>query len=288
MIFRILITPFVFAVNSIGTRAFQTRYQKTPASLMLFLSLFCLVASAAFFFLRTGTPDLTAVLLAVAFGVLFFVAVAGGSRCYEIGPMSLTTVLENASLLLPVFWSAIVLDEIPGVREWIGIAVIFVAIWLSSRMDSAQTGTGKKWWLLLLAAFLANGSTAIIQKMQQLRSVPETGGWFLSIAYLTACLCFVVAFAIKRRKESGEALLARRDLLLPLLICVTGLSSFGGNWLLQELCTTASPGVLYPIVNGGLCVVTAAASFLIFKERFTSQKLAAILTGIAGIVILTC
>ena len=52
------------------------------------------------------------------------------------------------------------------------------------------------------------------------------------------------------------------------------------------LCTEIPAGILYPTVNGGLCVITAMASFVIFREKPTVLKMLSILSGVAGIVIL--
>ena len=69
---------------------------------------------------------------------------------------------------------------------------------------------------------------------------------------------------------------------------MSGLGSYGGNALLGIL---SAPGgiqgpVLYPCVNGGLCIVSALCSFLFFKEKPSARKLTAIGIGIVAIVLL--
>ena len=72
-----------------------------------------------------------------------------------------------------------------------------------------------------------------------------------------------------------------------MLVLLAGLGTFFGNCLLQVLCTQVTAGVLYQVVNGGLCILTAAASFVFFRERTTAFNLCSISTGIAGIVLLS-
>ncbi|MPN32724.1 hypothetical protein SDC9_180204 [bioreactor metagenome] len=55
----------------------------------------------------------------------------------------------------------------------------------------------------------------------------------------------------------------------------------------MNLSTKIQAPVLYPSLNGGLCISVAAFAFLLFKEKMTLKKGMAIVTGIIAIVVLS-
>ena len=79
--------------------------------------------------------------------------------------------------------------------------------------------------------------------------------------------------------------LAGTVLLIPLLI-MSSMGGFIGNSILMSLNTAMPASLLYPLVNGGIAVIVAIASCVIFQEKLTLQRLLTILTGLAAIVAL--
>ncbi len=287
----ILLIPLAiisFALNAAVTRLVQVRFPGQKGVLRAYQALFCLTAAIVFGGAQavTGasavaeTPLLPAALYGMAFGAFFFGAVAYIARCYEIGSMSLTSIIVNLSLFIPLVYSCIAFgDAITPVRA-VGVALIAVTVILA--VDQGKGGTSLKWWLAVLLAFLSNGITAVLQKSYVTGHGEGLTMLFMSIAYLTAAILFAVNALVEKR-SSGAALAVGK--VLPLAV-LSGLGSFGGNALLGVLCTRVSGTVLYPCVNGGLCIVSAVVSFLWFHEKPTSRKLLSIAVGVAAIVLL--
>ena len=65
-----------------------------------------------------------------------------------------------------------------------------------------------------------------------------------------------------------------------------GIGSCIGNGILSYLCTKINGGILYPFINGGLCVTVAIFSFAIFREKADKLKILSLITGIAAIILL--
>jgi multidrug transporter EmrE-like cation transporter len=80
-----------------------------------------------------------------------------------------------------------------------------------------------------------------------------------------------------------------KALVRPLLLLVIAMGGFGGfigNSILMSLNTAMPASLLYPLVNGGIAVIVAIMSCVIFKEKLTLQRALTILVGLAAIVTL--
>ncbi len=276
-----------FALNSALTRTVQLRHPGDRSALTLYQACFCgaaaLLFGGAYLVGGGGVDSIVALLLyGGAFGVFFFLAVCLSAVAYDSGPMSLASILLNLSLLVPMVYSMAVYGDGMSLPQGIGVALILVTLIL---VVSPQKGGRPtlRWWMVLLPAFFANGITAVLQK-QYAASRGEGGSLlFLSVAYATAALLF----AGRRIFVGGKSALSGKDhgVLLGLSL-LSGAGSFGGNALLGYLCLRVSGAVLYPAVNGGLCILSALLSFLLFKEAVTRRKLMAIAVGLCAIVLL--
>ena len=285
----LLLCPLSFAINAVSVRLYQTKITSSAHPMLLFQGSYCLLASLLYATGVRGLPSLLTVVSAVSFGCCFFLAVTCSARCYVTGPMSLTSVLVNASMLLPILWSVLFWNEQVTGSMLAGIVFILCTFVLSAASaGKAGDHFDKKWFIFVTVAFLCNGTTAILQKYRQHTEPQGNLFVFPCIGYLVAALLFYSIYFIRKQKNPElPAHTGSRRPLWWLLVLTAGAGSFLGNCLLQILCVRVAAGVLYPVVNGGLCVVTAAASFAFFHERTTVFKLCSIISGVTGIVLLS-
>ncbi len=229
-------------------------------------------------------PAFADLLSGMLFGVFYYVAVVASSNGYERGSMSLTSIIVNMSLFVPLLYSCLVLGDTLNLQRIIGIILIVLTMILAVDRDKDAKKASLRWLVVVLCAFAANGITAVIQKEYVLRCGEQNTMVFMSVAYITASvLFFVTALGIKGEKDVRPAHAAPR---LWLAAVVSGLGSFGGNALLGYLCNKVNGAVLYPCINGGLCVLCAVLSFLIFKETLSRRKLCAIAIGVTATVLI--
>ncbi len=289
--FLVLAAVLAFALNAALTRMVQIRFPGRQGILRCYQALFALTAALAFgvsYLLQTESLSVTSNELSfgILFGVFYFIAVAGSAAGYELGSMSLTAIIVNMSLLIPLLYSCVIQKEAAEPLQIVGIALIALTMILAVDRDRKKKKGGRpvKWLLVVLLAFFANGITAVLQKEYILSSGEEGTMLFMSVAYLTAALLFLGNAAwIRSRKQER---LLEKPLSLTSMSILSGLGSFGGNALLGILCVRISGAVLYPFLNGGLCIVSAALSFVLFREKATLRKLIAIGVGLVAIVLL--
>ena len=236
-LFLLFLCPVCFAFNSISLRLFQTEIAQDTRSLLLFQAAFCFLASLLVAAGIRSAPSLLTVMLAVVFGAGFFLCILCSARCLLIGPMSLTSVLINSSMLLPIFWSVLFWQESLSGRTLIGILLIFATFTLSSLSREPQKSKKrdhKKWLCLVLVAFLCNGITAIVQKARQ-QAEPQGDPWvFLAISYLTAALLFFLSYFLQRKNSPSFSANVHRPLWWT-LAALAGVGTFSGSSLLQIL-----------------------------------------------------
>ncbi len=290
MIFLVPVSVLAFALNGTLTRWVQIKFPARIGLLRVYQALFCLFAALAFtasHFISGKVLDfgIYELLYGAVFGVFFFLAVVGASVGYESGSMALTAMITNMSLIIPLVYSCVFAREKMTALQIIGIALIFLTMILAINREKGKSkGASPKWFLAVMLAFFSNGITAITQKHYILVHTDYSLMLFMGTAYLVAAVLFFANAAILQ-KSSKEKIFQNGKAVIP-MAAASGIGSFGGNALLGILSTQIVGAVLYPCINGGLCVVSALISFALFKEKPSARKFAAIAIGVVAIVIL--
>lgn len=141
------------------------------------------------------------------------------------------------------------------------------------------------WLVFALIAFFSNGVTAVLQKQSKLSAPESNGNIFMGLAYLVAASVQAITFLLKSKSAPNTAKFRFSPLCAALILCA-GLGSFVGNAVLLRLSTQVPAALLYPFVNGGLCITVSVFSIRIFREKLTVFKACAIAVGLASIVFL--
>ncbi len=277
-----------FALNGVCTKWFQQRLQRAPSSLLLYQGLFCLAAALCFGIssLPAFALDLYTLGMGMLYGLLYVMAVWGLARGYQLGSLSLTDMLVNLSFVIPILYSVLFLHEGVRLTQAVGLVFLLAAFVLSYQSGEKGNGRTVHWAILVFLAFLANGITAVIQKLYKREMPAAADGPFMGIAYLTAAALFLLLFWRRRSAEEPRDRLTANPWGMTALAVVAGAGGFVGNGLLMRLSTQIDAVVLYPCVNGGLSLLLAAVSFLFFREKLTPRKGTAIAAGLVAIVLL--
>ena len=284
-----ILSASAHSVNSISLRLYQTKFQKTVADLRLFQGFVMLIASFGYFTLNGFSLrlDTAGLLLALCYGLDLVLTGVTVSICYQCGPMSLTSVISNACVVLPIAVGCIFYQEVMNLRQIIGIVLLGITLALPC-FDGRNSG-GKiswQWFPLILMAFFFNGMGAVLLNIYGRVADASGRNAYLAIGYFTGALLYLLISLFHHKRmdlKPGKGFFS--PLLLPVLLG-SALGSFIGNGILMSLNTKMPATILYPMVNGGIGVLVAAVSCTVFKEKLTKLKFIAILTGVASIVFL--
>lgn len=284
-----ILSASAHSVNSVSLRLYQTKFQKSVADLRLYQGLVMLLAAILYWVLNDFSLKLETAgfLLALCYGLDLVLTGITVSICYQCGPMSLTSVISNACVVLPIAVGCIFYNERLNLNQIIGCVLLFITFVLPC--FERTSGSGKiswKWFPLIILAFFFNGMGAVLLNIYGRAADAAGRNAYLSIGYFTCALLYLV-ISLFHHKRMG--LVPGKGFFSPLLALVlvcSALGSFLGNGILMALNTKMPATILYPMVNGGIGVLVAIVSCTVFKEKLTVLKFIAILTGIASIVFL--
>lgn len=200
----------------------------------------------------------------VATQVLYFLAM-------QNGPLSYTTFIFSASMIIPTLCSSILWKEIIMPMQWLGIMLFLTAFYLVGVPGAERGGQMKKCWLpLCLLACLCNGLLSTVSKAQQIamdgkQVIPMLVVSFGSASVAAFLAFFVLAPVQKEKVFTSDICIGMKRALIP----VIGMAFANGtsNGLVTYLSSRVSSAWLFPCVLGGSMMLVTLFSALVLKEK---------------------
>ena len=284
-----ILSASAHSVGSVSLRLYQTKLQKSVADLRLYQGLAMLLAAILYWGLNRFSLKLetTGVLLALCYGLDLVLTGITVSICYLCGPMSLTSVISNACVVLPIAVGCIFYQEVMTFNQILGIVLLGITLALPCFESSNSSGKiSWQWFPLILLAFFFNGMGAVLLNIYGRVADAAGRNAYLSIGYFVGAFLYLLISLYHHKRmdlKQGKGFFSP---LLSVVLAGSALGSFIGNGILMSLNTKMPATILYPMVNGGIGVLVAIVSCTAFKEKLTVLKFLAILTGIASIIFL--
>ena len=233
-----------------------------------------------------------ATLLTVSLGILFVVVfVLIGQTTQKVG-VTATSLASNMSLVIPVVFSLFVFKNTNKVftnLNYLGLLVALVALALSSFQKNSGAGgrssTQKTTalWLLPILLFVGSGTNnTLINYLSFTYYKPTETSLFTVVACTGACVvgAGVLAYDMFRgQMPTFKTVLGGLILGVPnflsLYFLLKALDSFGN-----------SAAFVFPIFNISVILVSAAAGFILFKEKLSGfNKIGLVLAVVAILLI---
>lgn len=227
-------------------------------------------------------PSQTAVLLAVAYGVLTVLSQGMYTLSLTRCPVSVCAMVYSFGFILPTVFGTVVWREPVNAFKIVSILLCIATIFLASGKSDAGGAKPRGLPLPLIVAMLASGGLGIVQKLQQKSAASGETGMFLCLAFMLATLLSLLA-ALAARKDAAPKARIGSALALPILVvgvCMAAANT--ANTLLAGLLPSA---VIFPTVNVGVILASLAVSALLLKEKPTRRQIAAFALGIAAILL---
>ncbi len=309
-LFLLLLGTFMSGVYAIGLKPAMARC-KTNASVELFNGGATLVATLAAFLICAvrGAFYLPSegVVTAAIFGVIFSATVFFNLVALDFGPLSITNLIINFSLVVPLVYGFAFLDEQITPLRIVGIGLFVVCMFLfcnpferSAGASAGRRGSTLKWILLTMASFATNGMLMIIQKDYAIETDNAYAMSFLLYSYLLATLTSVALAAALKLIRRGKSMPPAADATVPAekfsvkrlfgimsgLAVLVGASNFILNFAVILLATRMDSAIVYPVIQGGGPVIVTLVSYFLFREKLTLPKIAGVVLGCLGIVLL--
>lgn len=241
----------------------------------------CLVFFSIFLFSREGF-HLQTMLYGAVQGVLFAVANQLGYKAIQTGPMALTAMLVNFSLIIPFLFGILHFGEIPSLFACFGFVLLLTAlVFLNLRRRSDEDKRlSLQWAVYTVATLLANGFCAVVTTLHQHAFSEQFEYGY--IAWTTVvCLLIFSVLALRGGKLKREYRRKRGDLLA----CGAGVMNTLSSFLTVFLAACSPASVLYPLLSATTMLGALLVGRIIFRERLDTFQLAGFAIGVFSVVL---
>lgn len=223
------------------------------------------------------------------YGALYGALLAGFQILYTIalqhGPISLTTIIITFNILFSVTFGVFYCGETLTITHVIGLACIFVSLFLTVDIKQVKQHKFNLGWLLTsVGATTMNGFSAIVLKLQKL-SYPDEDTGMLLTTYVSATVVLIltILFFTKVRKAPKTVALNPQRVLTMLCSSVI----LGAHLLLFSKGAGIIPAVVFfPVANIAPTTVLTLFGILVFKDQLSKQQFISLCFGIVATLLL--
>lgn len=206
----------------------------------------------------------------------------------QSGPLSYTSFIFSASMIIPTLGSAIIWQETISVLQWVGIVLFLIAFYFICVPGSEKGVVIKKSWIpLCLAAFFSNGPLALFIKAQQNELQGAEASAVMMVAFASAMVVSFAAFVfsaplMKEKLFTPVALAGMKKALWP--IAGVALSNGVSNGIVTYLSSRVAGAWLYPCVLGGSMIIVTLFSALCLREKVNRWGWLGLGIGLAAMI----
>ena len=207
---------------------------------------------------------------AMVMGIMFILSfMLIGISTRKMG-VSVTTVANKMSLIVPVIFAVLILGDRMEVLKAAGVAVAFLAVYLTFKKGRSEVAD-KRFLFLPVMVFVSSGFIDTFFKYNEEYTLgPESLESFMGWIFITAALVGIIIMI--RQYIKHKHLPDKRAFLGA---TVLGLANyFSIYFLLKTLSIDNIPSsVLFPVNNMGIIAVSSVAGIILFKEKLSRQNI---------------
>ena len=216
----------------------------------------------------------------ICFALSYGTATVGSFMAIRTGSLSLTALIISYSLIIPTFFGLFFLEEEVSLLFWIGFALLMVSLFLTNSTRE-KIKFNAKWIAFVILAFLGNGLCSTVQTLQQRTFVGGYKNEFMIVALLMVVLLILPCALIFERRELLPAITKGGHLMAS-----CGIANGAVNLFVILLISRMNSAVMFPILSASEIVLTWLISHFFYKEKLSSKQNAAMLLGVASVVLM--
>ncbi len=283
MIWLLFVSVFLASLNSVVLHKAQPKGKGSVYKYNLFCSAVWVVL---LFILNKGSLHLDSSVLffGVLYGLMQTLFILFKTLSMGSGPVSLTTLIGNCSLIISILFCFIVWNEAISIADVLGIAVLLTGIFFATyRKDN--TPFSKKWKFYVVFFFVFAASVGIVFKaFSKSSSSSHTGDVMLVSAIFMLLAYSLLLLFSKKDLETSEQKTPFKKLLPYAILC--GILSCLYNRFNIYLSGILDGVIFFTFFNGGVVFLSAVLSMVLLRERPNLYRMLGILLGTFGICII--
>lgn len=214
------------------------------------------------------------VALAAGFAVLLGANQIFFLKALSCGSMSFTNFIQCTSLVIPALCGVLFWQEKASIFQLLWLVVLIFSMFWALKAD--KINKNPVWWISTMAAMVAMGGIGVLQSVHQMSAYKDELTGFLKLAFLFAALINLLLWGYRSRKEPAGFKMGSAAILQA--------ASSGGFMSCVHFINLYLAGVLpkiifFPIVNGGLIILTLLCAVVIFREKLTVKQWIGLILG---------
>lgn len=232
--------------------------------------------------------DLNVILITLLSGVTTSVFVVSWLVSVRRGAYMMLDVFLMLGVMVPILLSSVLFKEEIKANQWIGLAVLFVAViimcsynnQIKEKMSLASLG-------LLILCGVANGLTDFSQKLFVKTVEGGSAAVFNFYTYVFSAavlLVFYLASRMGNKGEKGGEIKVIKN--VGLYVLVMSVCLFLNSYFKTLAAGILPSALLYPLSQGASLILSSFMSALLFKERLTLKCIIGIVLSFIALIII--
>lgn len=287
--FYLSASVFLIATSSIFGSCYNLKNEqrRDPTPIFNLLLISAALVGWSLFYAFDFSFNLATLPYAIIFAVGHALVDVGFILALATGPVSLTSLILQLSLIGTTVWGFIFWGEEPTLLTWLGLVLVVIAIALCL-FSPKKNGADKKpitlkWILFATMAFVGNATCTIAQRTHQTAFDGKHGNMLMAFAMLFLFLFFLILYRFSNRADSRKIIKDSWYFPVASGSCNLLLNLFVIMLAVSEL----PPSLIYPVISVGGIMITSLFSVFFLKERLYAWQWCGIGVGTAAIVALS-
>ena len=239
--------------------------------------------TAMLFFVLTSKGlkwDMALVPYSILFALSYVGASVFGILAITYGSVSLSSLVTSYSLLVPMLYGLIFLNDPISKGLFPGLIMLIIAFGLIGKKGE-HSSFSLKWVIYVLLAFICNGMCSVSQKMQQIAFDGAYKNEFMILALVIVVL-FLGIFTLKEERADIRSYCKYGWHVA----VVAGIFNGIVNLFVMILSGKMPVSVMFPLISAGGIVMTYIVSKVLYKEKLTLTQFVGFVLGVLSIVLL--
>ena len=254
--------------------------------------IFCILIGLGMILLDGSINDIvpSASLLAVSAlsGITTSVFVVCWLISVKKGAYMMLDVFLMLGVLVPLLAGKLFFDEFIKTTQWIGIGILFIAVYIMCSYNNSIKGKMSIVSLvLLIVCGVANGLTDFSQKLFMKMAEDTPIAIFNFYTYIFSALTLLVFYCVfnKVEKVDGEKKSSGIKQIFGYIL-VMSICLFANSYFKTKAAGFLDSAQLYPLNQGMALMLSSAMSAVLFHERLTVKCILGLVISFAGLIII--
>ena len=251
--------------------------------------LFAAIAICLSLIFPLATPDLPAILYAIAAGACVVIFQTSYALALVSGPVSLTSLIVNFSILLSAAFGMVMFGDRLYLSQLIGIIALVASMFLSVDKNEKQKKAQRRWLLLALCAMAADSGISFAQRLYNALPIarqPNMDISFSVVMYIAAsALAFGFYFFSASRGARAKSSIGFNRNVLGYVAAIAVVLSIYQKGLMLSIANIEGT-FLYPTHAGLMSLIMTFIGVLFFRDRLTPRQKLGVAFGILCVILM--